>query len=74
MSRTTFSGTTVTCEFVSYPSEMTCGKTLTLAGEDTPENHGWGTLSTLRDNCIWEPHDLCPSHYANIVRQLGVEK
>lgn len=83
MSRTTFSGTTVTCEYVAFASGMTCGHQITLAGSFTAEKRGWGIvrvydgkhdLTLIGDQNGWNNYDLCPTHYSEIMQQLGVAK
>ena len=48
-----FTGSQVSCDVDGCPT------TLTLAGSDTPLDHGWGKITPWND----PDYDLCPTHH-----------
>ena len=86
MSRVRFHGVTVKCQgydvWDTMPAEP-CQQTLTVAGSDRPEEHGWGIVAvydglydsqTIGDQNGWNNYDLCPKHYREQMEFLGIGK
>lgn len=87
MTSVRFTGVTVECEAVWADEDGVpdvCTSKLTLAGNDRPANHGWGTVrvytgkydlsTTMADQNGWTNHDLCPEHYVQQMCFLGIEE